>query len=110
MNSDATGLATNNANTRLISTSPAYASAPRFLSLTHSVGGAELGFLEALCFLPGKDHPVNHRQITQNGQDPKHRRHTVEQSADNQKNYAFRTFHEADLTGRDDVLRSGTRI
>src|SRR4051794_12165901 len=98
MNSDATGLAANNANSRLISTSPAYATVvPRVLSLPNGVGGTELSFLEALCFLPREVHAVNYGQIAQNSKHPKHRSHTVEKSADDQQDDSFGTFHETDL-------------
>lgn len=67
-------------------------------------------FFQALCFLEGEDHAVNHGEIPENRCDPQHRCHAIKESANDQENYAFRPFKETDLALRNGILGPGPGI
>src|SRR5581483_9451193 len=60
--------------------------------------------------LPSVDHAVNDGQVGQYSNDPKHRRHAVEQRAENDEYDPLRTLQKAHLAAGDRVLGSRPRV
>src|SRR5437764_4757563 len=59
---------------------------------------AALGIFEVLGLAPSVNHAVDHREIRENGENPQHRRHPVEQAADDQQYDTLGPLEEPDLT------------
>src|ERR1019366_6626592 len=73
-------------------------------------GQVQLGVLQHFGLLEGVDHAVDHGDVGEHRDHPQHRRHAIEQGADDDQHDALRTLQEANFALGNGVLRASPRI